>query len=241
MTQTAPAISTADMFENLNRDLPFTYLTHYKKNNTDTLALLCDKYGSDKGEVKPPVHLFDWPSHNYTDYYSSLFAHCRPFIRKVFECGLGTNNLKYTANMGVNGKPGASLRIWRDYFPNAEIIGADIDREVLFEEERIKTYYMDQTDPAAIAAFWQEAGMTDIDLMVDDGLHEFHAGVCLFENSIDKLAEHGIYIIEDVLQSDLVKYKDYFLNKPYVTECINMMRVNVALGDNNLVVIRKRV
>ena len=48
------------------------------------------------------------------------------------------------------GKPGASLRVWRDYFPNAIIYGADIDKDILFAEERIKTFYIDQLDPVAI-------------------------------------------------------------------------------------------
>ena len=49
-------------------------------------------------------------------------------------------------HMPIDSTPGASLRAWRDFFPNATILGADLDREVLFEEERITTGYMDQTD-----------------------------------------------------------------------------------------------
>ena len=35
-------------------------------------------------------------------------------------------------NMTASGKPGASLRVWRDYFNNAQVIGADIDKRILF-------------------------------------------------------------------------------------------------------------
>jgi hypothetical protein len=69
---------------------------------------------------------------------------------KVFECGVGTNNPNITSNMGVNGQPGASLRVWRDYFQNAEVFGADIDRGILFEEQRIRTFYVDQTNKDSI-------------------------------------------------------------------------------------------
>ena len=31
-------------------------------------------------------------------------------------------------------------------FPNAQIYGADIDKNILKDEERIKTFYVDQTD-----------------------------------------------------------------------------------------------
>ena len=39
--------------------------------------------------------------------------------------------------MGSEGVPLASLRAWRDYFKNANIYGADIDKGILKDEERI--------------------------------------------------------------------------------------------------------
>ena len=33
--------------------------------------------------------------------------------------------------MSINGKPGASLRAWRDYFVNSVVYGADIDKNIL--------------------------------------------------------------------------------------------------------------
>ena len=54
----------------------------------------------------------------------------------IFEVGLGTNNVDVPSNMGKDGKPGASLRAWRDYFPNA-----DIDTRILFKEDKIQTFY----------------------------------------------------------------------------------------------------
>ena len=38
----------------------------------------------------------------------------------------------------------ASLYMWQEYFPNAEIFGADVDKRILFNEGRIKTYFVDQ-------------------------------------------------------------------------------------------------
>jgi hypothetical protein len=141
--------------------------------------------------------------------------------------------------MGARGRPGASLRVWRDYFPKAVIYGADIDRDILFTEDRIKTFYMDQCDPAAIQAFWQQVDDTGFDFMVDDGLHVFEAGSCLFTHSIDRLAEHGIYVIEDVTPTDLLRYKQFFSTTPYIVDFVTMLRPNRPLADNSLVVIRK--
>ena len=48
--------------------------------------------------------------------------------------------------MGKLGKPGASVKAFRDFFPEAKIFGADIDKEILFKDKRINTYHVDQTD-----------------------------------------------------------------------------------------------
>jgi hypothetical protein len=188
----------------------FSYTVFYEKDPTNYLAELCDKYGSDKGEIKTTGHPYPWPSHTYADFMCSRFGHCREMIRRVFECGLGTNNPNLLSTMGAQGRPGASLRVWRDYFPDAMIFGADIDSTILFEEERIKTFYVDQTVKTSIVELWQQIGVADFQLMIDDGLHRFEAGICLLENSISKLADNGYYIIEDVLPYDMLRYKSYF-------------------------------
>ncbi len=160
----------------------------YNNNNPCLLASLCEKYGSDKGSLTLSINSpFSGAVHTYTELYSRIFDHCRLSITKVFECGLGTNNIDYPYNMGENGRPGASLRVWRDYFPNAEVYGGDIDKSVLFTEDRIRTYYLDQTQPEVVNSFWDLVGLNDFDLMIDDGYHQFFAGICLFENSIDRL------------------------------------------------------
>ncbi len=223
----------------LNTGLGFQMTTHYGKHPKSLLSALCDQYGSDKGELQPGGHPYPWPSHTYADFYERLFGHCRHGIKKVFECGLGTNNPNLASSMTVKGKPGASLRVWRDYFPNAMIYGADIDRDILFSEDRIKTHYMDQLDPAAIEAFWQQVDDTGFDFMLDDGLHVFAAGSCLFTHSINRLADHGIYVIEDVTPSDLLRYKEFFSRTSYIVDYVTLFRPKLPLGDNSLVVIRK--
>ena len=56
--------------------------------------------------------------------------------------------------MTENGIPGVSLRVWIDYFFNAKIYGGDIDKEILFEEERSKTFYVDQLNSNSIKSMW---------------------------------------------------------------------------------------
>jgi hypothetical protein len=81
----------------------FSYTVFYEKDPTNYLAELCDKYGCDKGEIKTTGHPYPWPAHTYADFISTRFGHCRETIRRVFECGLGTNNPSLPANMGPQG------------------------------------------------------------------------------------------------------------------------------------------
>ena len=216
-----------------------SYEVYYNKNPRSLLNALCDLYGSDKGEISTDGHPYHWPSHSYADFMERTYGHCRSSVQFVFECGIGTNNPNLASSMGVTGKPGASLRVWRDYFPSAQIVGADIDANILFSEDRITTYHCDQTKPESIKSMWDRVPVERFDLMIDDGLHEVEAGACLFENSFHKLREGGLYIIEDVPVSSLFVYKDYFERKKIVFDFVNLYRKNTALMDNSLVVIRK--
>jgi hypothetical protein len=100
-------------------------------NKSNLLSELCEKYGSDKGFVNLNISQkpYGWHPHTYATYYHSIFNLPRENINNVFECGLGTNNPNIKSNMTKNGIPGASLRVWRDYFFNAKIYGGDIDKE----------------------------------------------------------------------------------------------------------------
>ncbi len=205
----------------------------YQKDITSPLSLLCDKYGSDKGSADVSAGSYHWPSHTYADYYSVLFAHARDSVCNVFECGIGNSK------MGDQYRPGASLRVWRDYFPHAEIVGADIIEENLFNDDRINTYYVDQTDPGSVRKLWDSVDVESFDLIIDDGLHTYEAGICFFENSIQKLSQDGIYVIEDVMPENLLKFGDYFADKMYKVELVNLVTPTALKVDNNLVVIRK--
>lgn len=214
----------------------------YAKDFKSELSRLCDLYGSDKGHVATGPTPYSWPSHNYADFYEMIFGHCRNTIASVLECGMGTNNPGLPSSMGVDGKPGASLRVWRDYFPNAEIIGIDIDSKILFQEERISTYQVDQTSSESIRAFLDQIPGTEFDVILDDGLHKFSAGRTLFENTIHRLKPDGVYLIEDVSQIDLSKYAAYFADHidEYYCRYINLYRPAIPLGGNSIVMITRK-
>ena len=172
------------------------YLFDEKKS-----SLLCEimgRYGSDKGSINIES---SW--HNYTTFYYSIFKNLREKQLRIFELGLGTNNVNIPSNMGIRGKPGASLFGWSEFFHNSDIFGADIDSNILFNTDKIKTFYCDQTNPKIIKNMWSEPALQDdFDIIIEDGLHTFNANVCFFENSIHKLKSNGYFIIEDIHKSE---------------------------------------
>lgn len=187
------------------------------------------KWGSDKAK------------HRYTPLYTALFEDRFDQGVKILELGLGTNNPNVLSNMGVFGAPGASLRGWRELFPNALVYGADIDRGILFAEDRIQTFYCDQMDQSSIRELWSQEELTGgADIIIEDGLHTFEANVSFLKGSLDQLRPGGIYVVEDIAPDCLLRWSELIDNglaKEYQCEF-----AYVALADhhfNNLLVIRR--
>lgn len=236
-------LKTTSPFFAGNQKLGFNafHINFLPKDND--FASLCQKYGTDKGSLQATSkkHRLNRQLHNYSDFYDFLFAGQRERIQSVFECGIGTNKVGAPSSMGELGIPGASLFVWRDYFPNAQILGADIDSDCIFQDERIVTHQVDQTNLESISKMWSDFGVDSIDLIIDDGLHTFEGGITLFEGSIDKLKQDGFYIIEDVRFIDIQEFKNYFESSPYQTFFVHLVRKGISLGDNSLIVIRKNL
>ena len=181
------------------------------KKNIEDLKNLFNKYKSDKS---------NW--HNYHLLYANILKN-RKSIKKILEIGLGTNNLDLIGNMGIDGVPGASVRAFRDFCPNAKIFGADIDKKILFEDTRIKTYYVDQTNPSSLRVLEKKVGK-GFDLIIDDGLHAPHANLEVILFGTKLLKQNGWLIIEDINQASVPIWQvvTNILNKekfiPYIYE-----------------------
>jgi SAM-dependent methyltransferase len=122
----------------------------------------------------------------------------------VLEIGLGTTNADVMSHMGTVGgaKPGGSLRAFKEYLPNATIFGADIDESILFTEDRIKTYGVDQTDDASLERLGHNVG-NEFDLIIDDGLHAPHANLRTLQFALPLLRPGGSVVIEDIWDRSL--------------------------------------
>ena len=201
---------------------------------------LCEIMGRNKSD-KGSININNsW--HNYTTFYYSIFKNIKNKSLRIFELGVGTNNLNILSNMSVDGRPGASLFGWNEFFTNSYIFGADIDKNILFNTDKIKTFYCDQTKPDIIKEMWNNNNLLEnFDIIIEDGLHTFNANVCFFENSIHKLKKNGYYIIEDILLSEFQLFNDKIDKWKilYKHLIFNLLQIPSTknIYDNNLLVV----
>jgi trans-aconitate methyltransferase len=133
---------------------------------------LCEialKYGTDKCGY-----------HNYTPVYYDLLKDKK--VKRVLEVGIAA---------------GCSLRMWRDFFPGADIFGFDIDPDTFITEERIKCFPCDQNRASSLQTAAMNAG-GNFDLIIEDGSHVPIHQIVSAWTLLTFLAPGGIYVIEDV-------------------------------------------
>lgn len=206
------------------------------------LCNILEKAGSDKSVY-----------HNYTPFYTLLFEKKRYEKNNIFEMGLGYRkghlfaHKQYTA-----GYYGDSLRAWREYFPNSQIYGADINPKAIeaINEEKIKVFLCDQTDSTTVKNMWENETFKDLefDIIIDDGRHDFAANHCFLVNSIHKLKKDGIYIIEDMFDGNVRQFLNILqdIKKQYDLNTIEINRTTkyddrnkCYVSNNNFVYIIK--
>lgn len=158
----------------------------------EILGALLTKHGSDKAQ-----------HHNYHKIYGEILQSFVGKKARVLEIGLGTNNTDTPSNMGRKGKPGASLRAWKEIDPNFQIVGADIDHRVLFNEDRIETHQLDQTSETSWKEFVKKLGTDKFNLIIDDGLHSPTANLNTILYLLPLLENGGIMVIEDIAERAL--------------------------------------
>jgi len=126
----------------------------------------------------------------------------------LLEIGLGTNNVDVESNMGVSGKPGASLRAFRDFLRSQDkVMGADVDVRILFQSPGIETYFVDQLGKASLVQLGSQVG--NLDLIIDDGLHILESNINTVLSLLVNLKINGYMIVEDIsnLPENLLSWK----------------------------------
>jgi hypothetical protein len=102
-----------------------------------------------------------WGSHWYTPHYERHFKNLRKKKLKILEIGVGGYD---DPNAG-----GASLRMWKYYFPKSQICSIDVYDKSRIEEHRIKIFRGSQNDPDFLLDVVKQMG--GLDIVIDDGSH----------------------------------------------------------------------
>ena len=126
-----------------------------------------------------------------TDKASSFHGYLNTYDRYFHMMRMNRINL---LEIGIAG--GASLRMWRDYFPNAMLYGLDHNPESVKHEMRAELILGDVADFKTWNNF-QTCGI-QFDVVIDDGGHFSHQIMDAFSGAWPLLKPGGIYAIEDL-------------------------------------------
>ena len=130
-------------------------------------------------------------AHFYADAYERHLGHLRSRAITLLEIGVG--------GYADPARGGESLRMWKEFFPRARIIGIDIHPKTGIAEDRITVLQGDQSDPAFLDNVAARYGPFDI--VVDDGSHVCAHVIASFQQLFGHLTADGIYAIEDLQTS----------------------------------------
>jgi predicted O-methyltransferase YrrM len=129
--------------------------------------------------------------HGYLEVYDRHLSSLRENNVKVLELGVFK---------------GASLRMWREYFPRGQIVGCDLhpDRRD-YAGDRIAIEIGD----CGSAAFLEKVATSHgpFDLVVDDASHIWRHQQIAFDTLFPHLKRGGLFIIEDIHTSGMERYE----------------------------------
>jgi hypothetical protein len=143
----------------------------------DALAL---RHGADKSSKV----------HGYTRTYERHLAPLRQLPIVLLEIGIGG---------------GASLRMWRDYFPQATVYGLDVEDCRRLEACGIRTFQGSQSDEDVLERLLHRTG--PLDVVIDDGSHRWADQVAAFKKLYPHVKPGGLYAIEDLHTSYWDRYE----------------------------------
>ena len=104
------------------------------------------------------------------------------------------DQVKNVLEIGIWG--GESILLWRDYFSNANIIGADINSCAKLENQDRITQLIGN---AYTSEFLNQFEKEYFDVIIDDGPHTMETMSYFLTNHISLLKKGGILILEDII------------------------------------------
>lgn len=172
-----------------------------------SLAEICQAYATDKNTL-----------HCYVDeVYENLLAPIRLEAKRVLE-------------IGVN--KGASILMWKDYFPNAVITGIDSCSVRPIEgRDRINAVLGDAYSEDVLNQLSH-----DYDFIVDDGPHRLECFKFVAKHYTQRLKPGGILVMEDIQESSWLKEIQEAIPQGYQSYFVDLRKVRNRYDDLILVV-----
>lgn len=147
-------------------------------------------------------------THSYQTMYGRYllpYYYNKPSM-KMLEIGLGCD---------MSYGPGASVSIYKELFPHAELWEAEFDATCVQKSvengnlEGIHTLTGDQGDAKVLERWIHESDGGNFDVIIDDGGHQSCQVWTSFQHLWPTLKSGGLYFIEDMHVGDLPKYNQY--------------------------------
>lgn len=160
------------------------HLTVHTNGTFTELCGLATKYHTDKTTYNLFTH-----RHPYTPIYSMFLGGLRTVGRPLIIGEIGVLN-------------GASIRMWKDYFDEAEIHAFDVEPKALKSIEAIpnvRTHILDAGVPEQINKTF--IGLPQFDLLLDDASHCLAHQVTCLRECMKYVAVGGLLIIEDIFRA----------------------------------------
>lgn len=164
------------------------------------------KHGTDKATY-----------HGYCDFYEKELKGLNP--KRILEIGV---------------KDGASLRMWKEFYPESQVMGIDINPPIKVPGCRV--YQLNATDIYSLGFLGR------FDLIIDDGSHmTLDQQISFYFLFNAMLKKGGVYIVEDIHTSF---YKEYINSSTTTFELLKGMgklfqRIPGDTSDSNTLLIRK--
>lgn len=172
-------------------------------------------HGTDKGDA---AHSHQGVS--FLDIYQGYFGPIRGQVQHLLELGVWQ---------------GASLRMWKEYFPGATIWGVDIDPSAqIHGRANLHTVWGSQSNPQTLA---KVANGGPLDIVIDDASHVVQYTLASLRLLWPRVRPGGFYVLEDshLTHEDITRWKDVWpgqhFNLPNTPYANSRAQFTAALED----------
>lgn len=170
-----------------------------------TLDEIFIKHGTDKSSL----------NHNYGPHYELMFAPYKDRPINLLELGVWE---------------GASCKAWKEFFPQGNIFGADLDYKPQYNEDRI---FMIQADQRS----WQDLNRLNqmrYDIIIDDASHVGEDQLKSFSVLFPVMPSGSIYVIEDILCAYDSRWSQPINIMDFVSKLPGMVQMDGAVPGSQL-------